>query len=195
MALFAKKMRDPVAGTAQVIDNDGLRSIPGQSIHCPLDLMVQADGVPAQMVHVKVRPPAGKWPEIDHVLPVMIDRADPTHVEITWEQITSLQDRLAAGRLQRLDAAARNAAGGTAPVEMTDRGSQADLVHLAMADPAAFVERMRAQAGASVAPLHPESDPIDRIARLADLRDRGALTEQEFQAEKQRILDYRDPDR
>lgn len=31
-------------------------------------------------------------------------------------------------------------------------------------------------------------DPMDEIAKAADLRDRGALTEAEFQAEKKRIL-------
>jgi hypothetical protein len=33
------------------------------------------------------------------------------------------------------------------------------------------------------------ADPADEIAKLADLRDRGALTEEEFQAQKKKILD------
>ena len=192
MALFGKKMRDPVPGTARVIDNDRLRSIPGQSIHCPLDLMVQADGVPAQMVHIKVRPPTGKWPEVNHVLPVMIDRSDPTHVEIVWDQVQSLQDRLTASRAQRLDAAAQSVASGTAPA---GSGPFADLARQAMADPAAFAERMRAQ-GTPVGGMRPPAAApglMDRIAQLADLRDRGALTEQEFTAEKNRLFAQRPP--
>ena len=34
MALFDKKMHDPVQATARVVDNNGLASIPGQAIHC-----------------------------------------------------------------------------------------------------------------------------------------------------------------
>jgi hypothetical protein len=47
MALFDKKMHDPVQATARVVDNNGLASIRGQAIHCPLDLMVEGDGLPA----------------------------------------------------------------------------------------------------------------------------------------------------
>jgi hypothetical protein len=31
-------------------------------------------------------------------------------------------------------------------------------------------------------------DPYERLARIADLRDRGVLTEEEFQREKRRLL-------
>ena len=30
MALFERKMQDPVPGTARVVDNDGLHSLPGR---------------------------------------------------------------------------------------------------------------------------------------------------------------------
>ena len=35
------------------------------------------------------------------------------------------------------------------------------------------------------------SDPVERLAKLADLHDRGALTDAEFAAEKANILDER----
>ena len=44
-----------------------------------------------------------------------------------------------------------------------------------------------AQAAAARAASAPV-DLVDRVAKLADLRDRGALTEDEFQAQKKRIL-------
>jgi hypothetical protein len=34
----------------------------------------------------------------------------------------------------------------------------------------------------------PDSDPVDQLAKLADLRDRGVLTNEEFEAQKRRIL-------
>jgi len=44
---------------------------------------------------------------------------------------------------------------------------------------------------APTAPVTPAAgaDPlVDRLARLADLRDRGVLTEAEFQAQKAKLL-------
>ena len=93
MALFERKMQDPVPGTARVVDNDGLHSLPGQAVHCPLDLMVEAEGIPAYMVHIKVRPKTGKWPEINQLLPVVLDRGNPARVEIVWDQVQSRQDQ------------------------------------------------------------------------------------------------------
>lgn len=69
----------------------------------------------------------------------------------------------------------------------------------ALANPAAFAETMRSRGMASaklpggtqvegLPVVSVPADPMDRIARLVDLRDRGALTEDEFQAQKKRIL-------
>ena len=198
MALFDRKMQDPVTGTARVIDNDGMHSLPGQAIHCPLDLMVEAEGMPAYMVHIRVRPKTGKWPEINQLLPVVLDRSNPTRVEIVWDQVPSLQDRVQLRTATRREAAQQATSGGSASAAPTADGSPQDLIRQALADPAAFAERMRARGAASAqlpwgpqvagAPGASTADPVDRIARLADLRDRGALTEGEFQAQKRRIL-------
>lgn len=197
VALFDRKMQDPIPGTARVVDNDGLKSLPGQAVHCPLDLMVEAEGIPAYMVHIKVRPKTGKWPALNQILPVIIDRSDPSRVEVVWDQVQSLQDRIQTGRTRRLEAAQHSVAGGSAAAAPPGYGSPQDLMRQAIADPAAFAEQMRAQAVASAAMPPGErqdgtsaspGDPIDRIAKLADLRDRGALTEQEFQSQKERIL-------
>lgn len=66
-----------------------------------------------------------------------------------------------------------------------------DLVRDAIADPAAFRARMKEQAQAGVNPLGasaPHADAVDRLEKLADLRDRGVLTDDEFEAQKKRIL-------
>jgi hypothetical protein len=99
MALFDKKMHDPVPAVARVVDSDGLRT-------------------------------AGR---LDAAQQAMADRS----------------------------ASAAQAASGSPPW-----GAQV--------------------AGAQAAP-HPV-DPVDLIARLADLRDRGALTDAEFDVQKKRIL-------
>ena len=199
MALFDRKMHNPVHGTARVVDNDGLNSLPGQAVHCPLDLMVEADGVPAYAVHITVGPKAGKWPEINQLLPVVFDRSDPTRVEIVWNQVPSLQDRVQLRKAARLEAAQRATTSGSGSVAPTGDSSPQDMMRQALANPAAFAETMRAQGmtsgqvpwGSRAAGAPDAStpvDPVDRIARIADLRGRGALTESEFQAQKPRIL-------
>ena len=37
-------------------------------------------------------------------------------------------------------------------------------------------------------PAAPSSDPVDRLTELADLRDRGILTDEEFSAAKAKVL-------
>ena len=82
-----------------------------------------------------------------------------------------------------------------------------DMMKEAIDDPQAFREKMRerasqlnANAMASAGIVAPNTwvagvpqgvappDPADEIAKLADLRDRGALTDAEFEAQKKKIL-------
>ena len=116
MALFDRKMHDAVPAVARVVDNDGLKSLPGKAVHCPLDLMVEAEGMSAYMVHVTVRPKTGKWPEINQLLPVILDRSNPSRVEILWDQVPSLQDKVQLRRAGRIDAAKQAVADGSAKV-------------------------------------------------------------------------------
>jgi hypothetical protein len=112
MALFEKKMKDPVNGTARVINDGGLKATVSGAIRVPLDLMVEADGVAAHLVHVVPRQPeAGKWPKIGQTLPVVLDRADPDRVKILWDQVPGLMDGIKAREAQRLADAQRGLAG------------------------------------------------------------------------------------
>lgn len=109
MALFGKKMKDPVTGTARVINDGGLKATVSGAIRVPLDLMVEADGIAAHLVHVVPRQPeAGKWPKIGQTLPVVLDRTDPERVKILWDQVPSLMDTIKAREAQRLEDAQRD---------------------------------------------------------------------------------------
>lgn len=48
--------------------------------------------------------------------------------------------------------------------------------------------RLREHADSAALPAPPSADPIERLRKLADLRDRGVLTDIEFAAEKAKIL-------
>jgi len=84
--LFRKRMQDPVRGSAQVVS----RSVhSGEAVweSCRMQLVVEAPGVIATpvewvgLVHNK------KWPGAGIMLPVTIDRADPTRVNIEWDEV------------------------------------------------------------------------------------------------------------
>lgn len=49
-------------------------------------------------------------------------------------------------------------------------------------------EGPRPRAGGAQREAHVAADPLDQLSKLADLRDRGALTDAEFNAEKAKIL-------
>jgi hypothetical protein len=165
MALFGKKMKDPVNGTARVINNGGLKATVSGAIRVPLDLMVEADAISAHLVHVVPRhPESGKWPSIGQTLPVVLDRADPQRVEILWDQVPSLMDTIKTREAQRLEDAQRGQNRESGPVVVVG-GTQ----------------------GGPAMGAAPQ-DPADELAKLADLRDRGALTDDEFQTQKKRVL-------
>ena len=95
MALFQRKLKDPVNGTARVINDGGLKATVSGATRVPLDLMVEADGVSAHLVHVTPRHP--------ETLPVVLDRADPQRVEILWDQVPSLMDEIQDREAQRIE--------------------------------------------------------------------------------------------
>ena len=73
-----------------------------------------------------------------------------------------------------------------AAFEQSGGGKSAEqLLAERITDPAAFQQRLQERAAANSAQPR---DPADEIAKLADLRDRGALTEAEFQAQKKKVL-------
>lgn len=115
--------------------------------------MVEADGVPAYTVHITVRPKAGKWPEVNQLLPVVFDRSDPTRVEIVWDQVPSLQDRVQLRKAARLEAAQRATTSGSGSVAPTGDSSPQDMMRQALANPAAFAETMRPRHGVSPSAL------------------------------------------
>jgi hypothetical protein len=81
-------------------------------------------------------------------------------------------------------------------------GLASELLGRVLKDPQGFREQLKAQAGGSStfvvmsggqastggAPAGQQSNVADMLAKLADLRDRGALTPEEFEAQKKKLL-------
>jgi hypothetical protein len=211
MGLFTKwRMKEPVTGTAQVVSVSAHRGDSSwQDIR--MTLTVRAEGIPPQAVEHSCICRADRWPSPGDVLPVTLDARKPERLKVEWDEVESARDRAwtAATAL-----ASAEAAGGDEGAAQTDEQEAAaagvDLDALRRAFPGATIEvetqtldatnqpDVAAQvlaalqaAGAAPPPPVGDADAADRIAqleRLAKLRESGALTAAEFEAEKARVL-------
>jgi Short C-terminal domain len=86
------RMSDPVRGTAQVVSCSANR---GRGVYqsCYLQLMVQADGVPATAVEQQTLVHRSRWPFPGMTLPATIDRANPANVRIAWDELRDARNR------------------------------------------------------------------------------------------------------
>lgn len=88
-------MRHPVAGEAHVVSC----SEPGESAsytNYSMTAVVRGDGVPATSVRHKGIAPTAKWPYPGTVLPVTVDRADPSVFRIEWDRVPTGRESGAA---------------------------------------------------------------------------------------------------
>lgn len=214
MGLFSRGMKDPVRGSAQVVSSS---APPHNATHanCKMTIVVQAPGVEpfTKKVHELIVSTA-KWPYPGETLPVTVDRAKPDRVKIEWddvatgEEVAAQQAEAMVARLRGGEGAAGDAGaeGIVGQIQQLFLGARVVVGNVPGAGPAGGEIGLAEQAlgvdldgdgrvgpapeGAAAAE-EPDADPGDRIAqleRLARLRDAGALTEDEFVAEKQRVL-------
>jgi hypothetical protein len=98
-----KHMKDPVEGTLQVT---GASMAPQGAMYsnCRLHGVLTAPGVPAMPVEHYLTAPVNKWPDPGVVLPVTVDRADPTRLRVNWDDVPSNREVAAALTQQFADA-------------------------------------------------------------------------------------------
>jgi len=70
---------------------------------------------------------------------------------------------------------------GTPPEEMSDEELERAMNELG-------IEKQLRDANDVEAGAESEASPADELAKLAELRDQGVLTEEEFEAQKKRVL-------
>jgi Short C-terminal domain len=187
---FSRKLKDPVRGTAQVVSASSYRG-DGVWQNCHLTLVVQAEGVEPFSAEWDGLVRSSRWPFPGMALPVDVDRVNPDRFEIRWKEIPSHRERAE----EQADAM----------VEALEDGAAPGLPANVPPEAAAIVEQLTGMfPGASVVVEKPidlrgtrasarpdggdEDDRLAQLERLTKLRDAGALTESEFQAEKARVL-------
>jgi Short C-terminal domain len=198
--LFGGRLKDPVRGTAQVVSCSGYRGR-GVFQNCHMELVVQADGVPATAVEFQGLVHNKRWPVPGMTLPVTVDRANPQRVKVEWDEVSTSRDRSRAAA-EGLAATMRGEGGGagTAPgnVNVVNLSGR-DLSNLSEEQRQKLrmlgidAEALAAQAGGAPPTAEPDSDDemderLERLEKLATLRDEGVLTDAEFESQKQQIL-------
>lgn len=180
-SLRARKMKDPVDGTAQVV---GSTQAPdhASSANVNLNLVVQAEGVEATSVELDCMAPIKKWPFPGQTLPVTVDRADPTRVKIRWDDIPEAADVAQ----QQADALAAQLKQGGQPGA---GGADASAIVEALQQAMPGAQTNVGGAGAPTTGAAPAADDhVAQLERLAKLKESGTLSEAEFEREKARIL-------
>lgn len=108
------KMRHPVAGEAHVVSCSG----PGESAsytNYSMTAVVRGDGVPPTSVRHKGIAPTAKWPYPGTVLPVTVDRADPSVFRIEWDRVPTGRESGAAEADRLAEAMRAGTAGPAGP--------------------------------------------------------------------------------
>jgi hypothetical protein len=153
-----------------------------------LKLRVTPDGAEPFDVDVEQLWPQVEAPRVGQIVPVVFDPDDHSKVAIDRDE-TAQASAVAEMIESRLDPQQ------AATLRQVTGGSVQDLISEAMADPQGFAARMREKAEAAQASAMAQAgtaavaeDPVDKLAKLAELRDKGVVTNEEFEAQKKRIL-------
>ena len=163
--LFNVDIKDGLKGVG-VVQSSSVPTPEAQMYNATIWLDVTVEGREPYRVKHECMVKAGKHPWPGQTLPVVVDRGNPERIDIQWQELQTVDERMAAGG---------PAAGQPQVIDM--RGTD-------------LAEQLRgALAGAA-----PESggnmveDRIAQLERLSKLRESGVLSDAEFEAEKARIL-------
>ncbi len=163
-------------GNPNLVDNTEIR--------WKLQLRVTPDSEPPFEASVTALLPQLTRPRPGMRLPVLYDPQDHSRIQLDHRPAATADTAVDAITAARPDLAGAQVMGMP----------MGDVIRRAIADPTAFREEMMRRGaemqqqvlGASQAAQN--SDPIDRLERLAALKDRGLLTDEEFDQQKRRIL-------
>ena len=195
--LGGMSMKDPVDGTAQIVSCTGYHG-EGVMQNCRMQLVVEAEGIEPTAVEHSELVHNRKWPHPGMVLPARIDRANPKKVKLDWDAVQDSREQ-AQGSAEAI-AAARRGEGGGAGIGGV---GGAQVINLSGGDLSQLSDEQRQKLaalgidpsalGAAAADGRGGGDDagderLDQLQKLADLKERGALTEKEFEAEKKKLL-------
>ena len=204
-------MKDPVHGSMHVV---GATALDPREMRAPCHVtyVIQAEGVAPFSGEHTFELWSSQWPSPGDDLPVVFDRENPgkieirtdevmTHAESARQHADALAAQLQAGGQIPAAPAADDAsppagglpagfqfAPGATPIVIGDADPQRIQEALARASQVLGVDLTGAMNAATAAPQPAPGDIVDRLERLAKLRESGAITDAEFATQKQRLL-------
>jgi hypothetical protein len=167
--LFNVDIKDGLKGTA-VVQSSSMPTPEARSYNATIWLDVHVESRDPYRVRHECMVKAGKHPWPGMTLPVVVDRENPERIDIQWEELKTVDERMAEG--------------GPLPAA----GGQPEVIDLRGTELADQLREALASAGAAESGGNVVEDRIAKLERLAKLREAGVLSEAEFEAEKARIL-------
>lgn len=162
------------------VTSGGMTETVGTASKDHYKLRVEPDGEPPFEAEVVIREDQfmAFAPKVGSKIQVLFDPDDHSKLAVDVQATKQLL-RPNAGRIDKLRAI-------SADTSLSPEEKQAKIMELS-AGPSArvFVGGQLAESGAPPGP----AANVDALAKLAELRDRGVLTDEEFQAQKRRLLD------
>jgi hypothetical protein len=211
MGLFSRRSKDSVRGTAQIVAASHYR---GEGIYqnCRMQLVVTAEGMQPYSVEVHQIVPGKKWPQPGFTVPVTVSRSNPQNVKVDFGEVPSGKERARAMAEQQAAFLRGEGVPGGAGIPGALGASSVQFVGGSIGDvppeKLAKLEQMlgmdldgdgvigvtaaaaaAAAAAADQATSSGNADRVGQLERLAQLHTSGALTDDEFAAEKRRILE------
>jgi hypothetical protein len=163
-------IKDGLPGSA-VVQSSSVPTEAARSYNVSMWLDVYVEGREPYRVKHECMVKAGKHPWPGTTLPVIVDREKPDRIDIQWEQLQTVDERMAEG------GPAPTAAGHPQLIDL--RGTElADQLRGAL----------KAAGAAPEGRSNMVEDRIAQLERLSKLRESGVVSEAEFEAEKARIL-------
>jgi putative oligomerization/nucleic acid binding protein len=168
--LFNVNIKDGVKGSA-VVQSSSVPTEAARSYNVSMWLDVYVEGREPYRVKHECMVKAGKHPWPGATLPVVVDPENPKRIDIQWEDLRTVDERMAEG-----------------PGPGAQAMGQPEVIDLRGTDLAEQLRGALAAAGAAPEGGNMVEDRIAKLERLSKLRESGVLSEAEFEAEKARIL-------
>lgn len=182
---FADVLAAEQSAIAVTIGNPNL--VNNTELRWKLRLRVTPDAEPPFEASVTALLPQLSPPRPGMRVPVLYDPKDHSRVRLDHQPAATADVAIDAVTAARPDLAGAQVMGMP----------MADVIRQAIADPTAFREEMmrrgaemqqQALGAMQEAQTQQGADPIERLERLAALKDRGLLTDEEFEQQKRKIL-------
>ena len=192
MGLFGQpKIKDGISAQAVVMSIPAPTE-PGRAYHLKITLSVRVPGREPYLLNHACWVHATKYPSPGTVLPVTVDSNDPNRLRIEWDQVLTSEERvrrqheamLSGGSLGGQSLGGQSLGGATVVDARNDPALRAQVLGM-LAAQGVNIPQDDSRGGSGAAAT---SDLMDRIAKAAQLRDAGALTQEEFELMKAKIL-------